>query len=1365
MLTLTTNWLKAMVKSGATPVFLVELDLSTNATTIIHKFVSSVNTTMSYPASVSGIAPMATKLDPVKRTASMGECSVVFVDDGVLREIISSTRFKGKKIAISLGEESLEEADYAPYFVGTIEDVTPSAGEIELSLVNTFGFLKQKVIKNQTYTMLHPLEVMEKIFEKAELSSDLWDATSFDPDTYSANISHWNVTRGGYNQVGASSTIKAENAFALISELAHLCQGTVVPSEDGKLSFSLYDPTTPSLETWGADDIAGFAQNTSVSKFYNKIVFRFQYVKDGDTYVRVITHTNTDSSEAAAWPGDSDKELVLDFDTKWLNAQTMLWEDLAAADTEVTVSGLLANGFCGMRQQGSFSEPDANRKVYLLVMSEIEGTGQPTKAECIECDGITLDQDVWVNPADMNIWQSENFFVGAAIAMKSSYDITTNGRKYFDPVPGSTGVDFTADVLNRTFVYDATIPVYICRKVIERLSEGLSVISVSTDLSKFAMQIGDLVTIEEPQFLAFGADGATTDKWEIIQKNVDVRSGKIKWQLARVAATTGYTETWSPTTTGELVSDFANTAADLLKAWNRTGLILGDFGPDYSISTLAGLDLTVNTMATSSPYTPIQYPSNGTTTTMPISSTITVGRDVFTGMTIFGTNQSNLGSSSYPIETVTTDGTGITNIESLTPLTGLQGSIVNGFPGFQGTNLQFPYWDNGTGGLFLNTTDNIPLLGQTSPDSYDTRVIAQGPTAFYKMDESASSFPTVVDSSGNGNNGTTTGNPPTAEEAGLIRSSGLAVGHSFAFNQIGTGVGEEQAFFINGLDCSTSIGVSFSAWVYGAAGPSAEQTIFCIASDGSGNDIFRITHDPGDNELRVFLNAISTSFTDSSLGKNLSDGSTHHLVVTWNAVSKELDIWIDGALRGYDTVDTTLSTTGTRMGWGVYLDDAGTFDADNSWNGIMDVAGYWDDKVLSTAEIMDQYQAGGYAFGGAGVDYQPLITSPTNAALSGITADDISETADRKFQSTGEAAEGSPLCAVFCGGSAAIPDTGAQYYDVPLDQAIVDTGAQYDLTDNFWTVPESGAYNIEATLNINRPGGFGTARLLLQFCEVGAGPGYATGDEIFRGSDESIYDSGIYMDGRVTVTASLTAGSRYRFRLYISSTDDTSRAVTGSVAAPYRTYASFQKVAQTSVIPSVDPGGLTESHLMVGNDIANAEDCLIAGDVSVDWASTGNANITINDSVIGGELSASNFDAEQLNRAWMYRSANYTATGVGFHKILFNAANYDTGVDFNWATSEWTCPQDGVYQISVLVYLQNFSVGSCYLYLYKDGASIALGNCSNVMGNNQILNELNFVGVFETGDVLSIYVNSGLDASYTVTGGTNYTRWQVARVK
>ena len=1193
MLTLPENWIRAIGKDGCVPVFLVELDLSTSATTIIHKFVSTPNSQLSYDPSVSSVSPLGSKLDPINRTSTMGEASVLFVDDGVLRDILSSTRFKGKKVAISIGEESLEEADFAPYFTGTINDVKPSGGLIELILVNTFGFLKQKIIKNQSFTMLHPLEVMEKIFEKAELSSDLYDATTFDPDEYATTISHWNVSRGGYNLIGASSAIQEENAFALINELAHICQGTVVPSEDGKLSFSLYDSSAASLDTWTADDISKFSQDTSVSEYYNKIVIRFQFIKEGETYARTITHTNTASSEACAWPGDDDKELVFDFDTKWLNSMSMLWESLDAADTECTISGLLGNCFCGMRQQGTESEPNPNRKVYLLVATESQGSALPTKQEVIECDGITLDQDVWVSPADMNIWQSDSFFVGSAIALKSSYDISAiGGRKYFDPGTTSTGLDFTN--LSRTYVYDLTIPVYLSRQIIERLSEGLCVISLTTNLSKYAFQIGDLITIEEPEFLTFGSNGATTDKWEVIEKNVDINAGKIKWGLSRVSSTTGYTEAWTPTTTSDLVSSFIFTTADLMKSWNQSGLILGDFTPDYTPSLFAGLDLTVNQMFTSSPYTPINYPSNGTTIEMPASSTITVGRDMYTGMTIFGTNQSNLGSSSYAIETVTTSGAAITDVTALAPLTGFQGNVINGFPGFQGSNLEFPYWNTGTGGLFLNTTDNIPLMGQTSPDSYDTRVIAQGPTAYYKMDEPASAFPTVLDSSGNGNNATTTANDPEAERDGLIRAAGSSVGFSFAFNQIGPGAGDDQAFFINGLDANTSVGCSFSTWLYSDGGSSAERTIFCIASDGAGNDVFRITHDPTDNELRVYLNTISTSFTDASLGKDLSDGSLHHLVVTWNAVSKELDIWIDGALRGYGTVDTTLATIGTRMGWGIYVDSAGNFDANNAWNGVMDVAGYWDDKVLSTAEIMDQYQSGGLAFGGAGVDYQPLITSPTNAALSGITADDISETADRKWSS----------------GSSSVTSLS-----VPSGDII-----------------------------------------------VGDGSG----------------------DG-ATVTMS----------------NDATMSNTGA--------------------------------------------------------------ITIADGAIGGAISASNYDTEQLARAWIYRNAHYVVSGSGPVKVLFNDAVYDEGTNFNWADSTWTCPQDGLYQMSILVYVSGF-VGSLYLYLYKDLSLMSLGNCSDNMGSSQALVELNNSVELEAGDEMTVWINSS-DSLYNVIGTTVYSRWQVARIK
>jgi hypothetical protein len=1028
-----------MGRSGATPVFLVELDLSTEVTTKVFKFISTERSVLTYPASVSSIGSLSSKVNPIKRTSSMGEVSIVFIDDGVLRGILSENRFKSKKVTVSVGESSLEEADFAPYFVGTFRDIKPRDTYLEIITENVFSLLKDQKLFNQTFAMMHPLQIIERVFEKAQLHSSFYDSSTYDPDNYSDSISHWNICRGGYNLAGKGSKIDNKDCMSVVNELAFLMQGTLVPHENGELNFTLYDPDAAALDSWGADDISDFKQDQAIQKYYNKVLINFQYEKDGDTYQVSITHTNNDSVAQTAWPEAAEKELVLDIDSQWLNAVCKLHAPFLENATELDLSGLTMNCFAGMRQVNGVvpasGAVSSDRLAHILIREFYKGFLHPSTTETVEADGSAVDLQYYACGNDI-LYSDEDATVNNAtsVSLRCTYSISPNGRKYFSG-GSATGVTFAEDYesVEKFFAFDVTIPVYLCRRLVERLSEGLGIISLNTNLSKYALQIGDMVTITEPIYLNFGADGATVDKWEIISKSTDVKGGRIKWKLARVYSNDGYDESWTPTfvepgqpgdtvdegggsTDTPAINTWLDVFNDIGNIWDSNGdffvadagFISGPSSSDYAASSVTPSTLAYNpgSMTLTSWGAPLSYINSAffsdlgdRITTLPANSVITIGKDAYTGLTIFSVDNDKLGASALPVETVTTGASGITDVTPIIAKTGaVLGKRIQGFPGFHGTSSEFPYWEN-PGGFFWNTTDNIALV--SAPEGFDTYaeiVIAQSPYVYYRFEETGFED----DSSGNGRTGSLAGSGPLfAATGGLIRSAGAVVGLCAHFNDDTDSSGVIGSMYREEVDTTTSIGWSVSCWLGNFTVAATHQVIFSGAEQtgtAAGDDVIKIVQDTSDNEFSVTINQTTVTFTNAALGMNLGDGDSHHLVVTWDATTDEVDVWIDGILRGYTLLAATMDKEVT-LAFGCEVDNAGAFSIVNYWDGLVDEFGYWSDKVLTTDEIIAQHTAGGINFAGAGPAYTPLVNTHTTASEMGLTADDISETSTRKFLS------------------------------------------------------------------------------------------------------------------------------------------------------------------------------------------------------------------------------------------------------------------------------------------------------------------------------------------------------------------------------
>jgi hypothetical protein len=112
-----------------------------------------------------------------------------------------------------------------------------------------------------------------------------------------------------------------------------------------------------------------------------------------------------------------------------------------------------------------------------------------------------------------------------------SYQFTTAGRGQF----GTPTQDHTVGA----HVYDVTVVVGMLSAVLARFALGVTVIQLETDLSKYAVQIGDHVGLVYDHYVSYGSDGLAAGnsvKWEVCGKETDLSATppRIKWRLVKV---------------------------------------------------------------------------------------------------------------------------------------------------------------------------------------------------------------------------------------------------------------------------------------------------------------------------------------------------------------------------------------------------------------------------------------------------------------------------------------------------------------------------------------------------------------------------------------------------------------------------------------------------------------------------------------------------------------------------------------------------------------------------------------------------------------------------------------------------------------
>ncbi len=528
----TAAWLAACTKANAELRFLIDIYNGTTTWRCLDGSMDSTSDLYSTQEAAWAVSPVGADLDPFTREVKTKELFIDFMD-GFLWPIIVNNRLRGQRVTVHLGERSLSEADFVDFFQGPLEEFEPEPPyTIRASVLDPFLVLENNKIQG-AWVGVHPLEALYKgdgsgILEKGGIAS--FDTTSFDPNTATYDdIGHLLVGRGGsiYAPISAVQSVSEPTpALGLAQDVCRLMNGHLSVNEAGQMEFLRFDSSAAAADNWTVDDIisGSFRQVELDANVVNRICISASMREDG-SYANIIVANDAASQAAFAYPGCATRILEEKFETKWVNGVGGLTADINNVVDTFSVFGELQS-FAGNRSD-AWAAISAGRPAYLLI-GDIYHT---TADEIVKAEGMarsTYDVrgiEVWDPATGTKTWKGP-------YARNLTYTSVSRGQR---------GTANVAHASQGSYVYDITVAVLIADELLARFDYGCHIVELATLFCKYRYQVGDLVTLTYPGFVAYGYDGITSaQKWEIIDREVDKSSKPpcIKWKLAHAGVNT-----------------------------------------------------------------------------------------------------------------------------------------------------------------------------------------------------------------------------------------------------------------------------------------------------------------------------------------------------------------------------------------------------------------------------------------------------------------------------------------------------------------------------------------------------------------------------------------------------------------------------------------------------------------------------------------------------------------------------------------------------------------------------------------------------------------------------------------------------------
>ena len=258
-------------------------------------------------------------------------------------------------------------------------------------------------------------------------------------------------------------------------------------------------------------------------------------------------------------------------------------------------------------------------------------------------------------------------------------------------------------------------------------------------------------------------------------------------------------------------------------------------------------------------------------------------------------------------------------------------------------------------GSFLPAAARRTLAGAT-PIDYAQVVLADGPSAYYRLDDATS---VAKDSSPNGYNGTVGG--AIAENAAGLLAGSADTAMTFPGGTTSAGV----VSFAQNAALQPASAVTLEAWLRFASTPATYTVVTAYGSDRA--------YAPYDLFFRANGALVAQFYTSAGVLEvqsptPLAAGTTYHVVSTFDGSTGRL--YVNGAQVASAAKTGTLA--GYLPGYGFAIGDDAQLE-DPEFKGTIDEVAVYAGKVLGAAQILNHYNAG---IGGTATTPTPTA-SPT----------------------------------------------------------------------------------------------------------------------------------------------------------------------------------------------------------------------------------------------------------------------------------------------------------------------------------------------------------------------------------------------------
>jgi hypothetical protein len=557
MLNLTEAAQQAFGTSGADYRYRVEIRIPE-----LFTFVSGQYPIGDAPNAVAHVDPRDEEIDPFTREPAVSEREIVFRANRAIHDLIAARPIVGKRVDVYVGTAELTHSDWVHEFRGVITAYKiHTDNTITLVTQNSRALLQSSELALD-YVCTHPLEIMRRLYQRARIPVDLYNETTLDYRRY-PEMSHWNLTRAG-NDDGPPFNGRIANAtpvWDLVVSLLRILGGTLRQDSLGRDEWIPWHQDRPVAKHFTKHEIQDFeVPDSGLIRNRINVAFAQGDTLNNEQFEHFFPLDDTASQVAHAFPGEASRVYEERIDSEWIRA--LGWydlflpgpdDDLGAPNnrTRLHLERAATAGCCGARS--SVTYPDTARPTSIPA-SEIDQVTPDRLAyfmfedgEIVECDGYVPFADV---ESDFKANNQDQYSVRTQLEQESLPQAVTEARvkypnwtHYQIRTRGWGGTPYTEhpeDILriDKRKVYDVTIPVAIAKRELQRHSFGAPLARFRAPLTAIALQLGDFITADSPNYVSGHRDGAdSTVVWEIVGVRRDIQEANpgIEFKLCRVA--------------------------------------------------------------------------------------------------------------------------------------------------------------------------------------------------------------------------------------------------------------------------------------------------------------------------------------------------------------------------------------------------------------------------------------------------------------------------------------------------------------------------------------------------------------------------------------------------------------------------------------------------------------------------------------------------------------------------------------------------------------------------------------------------------------------------------------------------------------